>query len=135
MFLCGLYRPSFERERESRKSKEIKNTMKSASASQGKSGEQKKTAPIKFKADIERGVVITTFERNGWVKTEGDDWTIGWFNVGNIRAMFHPDTSIRLTDNQMVNHYPNHYELTRKVSVVWLFRSHSSPCIYVDIRY
>ena len=42
---------------------------------------------IRFKADIERGVVLTIFERNGWVRTEGDDWQVGWFNVGNIRAM------------------------------------------------
>ena len=73
---------------------------------------------IKYKADIERGVVITIFERNGWTRTEGDDWQIGWFTVNNIRAMFHPDSGIRFGDQQMVNHYPNHYELTRKDNMV-----------------
>lgn len=73
---------------------------------------------IKFKADIERGVVITIFERNGWSRTEGDDWQVGWFTVSNIRAMFHPDSGIRFGDQQMVNHYPNHYELTRKDNMV-----------------
>jgi tubulin polyglutamylase TTLL1 len=89
--------------------------MPVTTVAQGKTGDQKKAPPIKFKADIEKGVVITTFERNGWVRTEGEDWTIGWFNVGNIRAMFHPDSAVRLGDHQMVNHYPNHWELTRKV--------------------
>jgi tubulin polyglutamylase TTLL1 len=73
---------------------------------------------VKYKADVEKGVVITTFERNGWTRTDGDDWNIGWFNVNNIRAMFHPDSGVRLGDFQMVNHYPNHWELTRKDTMV-----------------
>ena len=73
---------------------------------------------IKYKSDWERGVMVTTFERNGWVRTEGDDWNVGWFNVGNIRGMFHPDSGVRLGDHQMVNHYPNHYELTNKDNMV-----------------
>ena len=85
-----------------------------ANALAAKGGDQQ-TKRIKYKADIERGVVITTFDRNGWSRTEGDDWSVGWFNVGNIRAMFHPDSGVRLGDHQMVNHYPNHWELTRKV--------------------
>ena len=32
--------------------------------------------------------------------------------------MFHPDSRLRLGDYQMVNHYPNHGELTRKDSMV-----------------
>mmetsp|Transcript_22374 Transcript_22374/g.29262 ORF Transcript_22374/g.29262 Transcript_22374/m.29262 type:complete len:397 (+) Transcript_22374:105-1295(+) len=92
--------------------------INNSSQGNGRAAEQKKTPAIKYKADIERGVVITTYERNGWVRTEGDDWTIGWFNVGNIRAMFHPDSAVRLTDQQMVNHYPNHWELTRKDTMV-----------------
>lgn len=73
---------------------------------------------IKYKADVERGVVITTFERNNWARTDGEDWNIGWFNVNNIRAMFHPDSGVRLGDFQMVNHFPNHWELTRKDTMV-----------------
>jgi len=77
-------------------------------------GEEKKLK-IKFKSDtIDKSVPCTTFERNGWVKTEGDDWMVGWFTVGTIRTMFHPDTAVRLLDNQMVNHFPNYYELCSK---------------------
>ena len=43
------------------------------------------SAHVRYKADVERGVVITTFERNGWAEAVNDDWNIGWFNVNNIR--------------------------------------------------
>ena len=31
-----------------------------------------------------------------------------------MRNIFGIDSGIRLNDNQIVNHFPNHYELTRK---------------------
>jgi len=73
---------------------------------------------IKYKADVDRGVVISTFKRNGWEHTDGDDWNVGWFNVATVRAMFLPETRFRFGDQQMVNHYPNHWELTRKDTMV-----------------
>ncbi|KAF4114115.1 hypothetical protein G5714_004338 [Onychostoma macrolepis] len=33
---------------------------------------------------------------------------------GTIHTVFSVDTGYRLSDDQMVNHFPNHYELTRK---------------------
>jgi len=59
-------------------------------------------------------VVTNTFERAGWVQTSGDDWNVGWFTVGEIRKIFSPDSGVRLGDQQMVNHFPNHLELTHK---------------------
>lgn len=35
-------------------------------------------------------------------------------SVQTIRSVFSVDTGYRLSDEQMVNHFPNHYELTRK---------------------
>lgn len=35
-------------------------------------------------------------------------------SIQTIRSVFSVDTGYRLTDDQMVNHFPNHYELTRK---------------------
>lgn len=35
-------------------------------------------------------------------------------SIQTIRNVFSVDTGYRLTDEQMVNHFPNHYELTRK---------------------
>lgn len=35
-------------------------------------------------------------------------------SIQTIRNVFSVDTRYRLSDDQMVNHFPNHYELTRK---------------------
>lgn len=35
-------------------------------------------------------------------------------SIQTIRNVFSVDTGYRLSDDQMVNHFPNHYELTRK---------------------
>lgn len=41
-------------------------------------------------------------------------WTLGRMSIQTIRNVFSVDTGYRLSDDQMVNHFPNHYELTRK---------------------
>lgn len=35
-------------------------------------------------------------------------------SIQTIRNVFSVDTGYRLSDDQLVNHFPNHYELTRK---------------------
>ncbi|MEQ2199932.1 putative tubulin polyglutamylase ttll1 [Xenoophorus captivus] len=37
-----------------------------------------------------------------------------WMSIQTIRNVFSVDTGYRLLDEQLVNHFPNHYELTRK---------------------
>ncbi|RHY33070.1 hypothetical protein DYB32_001904, partial [Aphanomyces invadans] len=69
---------------------------------------------FKWKVDAEKHVVVWNFERRGWQKTEGNDWNIYWANKQSIKSMFNPENGVRLTDGQYVNHFPNHYELTRK---------------------
>jgi len=60
-------------------------------------------------------VVTSNFERRGWTRSEVEsDWNIYWASVNTIRQIFNPETGIRLTDMQLVNHFPNHFELTRK---------------------
>lgn len=43
-----------------------------------------------------------------------EDWNVYWATVWTVRTIFNPKTGYRLNDNQLINHYPNHYELTRK---------------------
>lgn len=71
---------------------------------------------MKWKTDLERGVVSSNCHRRGWQKCEGDstDWNFYWANVTSIRNLFNPEFGYRLNDKQRVNHFPNHYELTRK---------------------
>ncbi|DAZ94517.1 TPA: hypothetical protein N0F65_011870 [Lagenidium giganteum] len=88
-------------------------TRPSRSGSAGMSG-VKTPAKFKWRVDSEKHVVVWNFERRGWVKTEGDDWNIFWANKTTIKTMFNPENGLRLVDGQYVNHFPNHYELTRK---------------------
>ena len=59
------------------------------------------------------------FENRGWIGVAtDDDWNFYWASVGTIRNIFSLDNNFRLQDDQIVNHFPNHYELTRKDSMV-----------------
>uniref|UniRef100_A0AAQ4S8V3 Tubulin tyrosine ligase-like family, member 1 n=1 Tax=Gasterosteus aculeatus aculeatus TaxID=481459 RepID=A0AAQ4S8V3_GASAC len=70
---------------------------------------------VKWVTDIEKSVLINNFEKREWVQvTENDDWNFYWMSIQTIRNVFSVDTGYRLSDDQMVNHFPNHYELTRK---------------------
>lgn len=72
---------------------------------------------LKWKTDLEKGVITTNFERRGWQRTSSvdqTDWNIYWASVGTVKSIFNSDFSYRLHDMQLINHYPNHYELTRK---------------------
>uniref|UniRef100_A0A3P9J8K5 Polyglutamylase complex subunit TTLL1 n=1 Tax=Oryzias latipes TaxID=8090 RepID=A0A3P9J8K5_ORYLA len=70
---------------------------------------------VKWVTDIEKSVLINNFEKREWVQvTENEDWNFYWMSIQTIRNVFSIDTGYRLSDDQMVNHFPNHYELTRK---------------------
>ncbi|KAB0375768.1 hypothetical protein FD755_012411 [Muntiacus reevesi] len=55
---------------------------------------------VKWVTDIKKSVLITNFEKIGWVQT--------------ICNIFSVETGYRLSDGQIVNHFPNRYELMRK---------------------
>jgi tubulin polyglutamylase TTLL1 len=59
---------------------------------------------------------LTVCLLTGFQKThEADpDWNFFWANVGTVKMIFNPESGIRLNDMQLINHYPNHFELTRK---------------------
>ena len=42
------------------------------------------------------------------------DFNFYWAAVSNIKIIFNPKFKFRLKNNQMINHFPNHYELTWK---------------------
>jgi tubulin polyglutamylase TTLL1 len=71
---------------------------------------------LKWKSDMEKNVVVQNFERRGFSKAAADDpeWNLYWANVNTVKIIFNPDTGYRLGDMQLINHYPNHFELTRK---------------------
>ncbi|XP_050775816.1 polyglutamylase complex subunit TTLL1 isoform X4 [Gopherus flavomarginatus] len=70
---------------------------------------------VKWVTDIEKSVLINNFEKRGWIQVaENEDWNFYWMSVQTIRNVFSVETGYRLSDDQIVNHFPNHYELTRK---------------------
>ena len=70
---------------------------------------------LKWKSDLEKHALINNFDKRGWVKGSGsDDWNVFWATKESVRAIFNPDTGHRLGEAQLLNHFPNHYELTRK---------------------
>eukprot|EP00656_Telonema_subtile_P005203 TRINITY_DN12361_c0_g1_i3.p1 TRINITY_DN12361_c0_g1~~TRINITY_DN12361_c0_g1_i3.p1 ORF type:complete len:381 (-),score=64.92 TRINITY_DN12361_c0_g1_i3:213-1355(-) len=70
---------------------------------------------FKYKADFEKHVLTSNFEKRGWTRsTAEEEWNFFWANVHNAKALFSPDCPSRLGDHQVVNHFPNHQELTRK---------------------
>ena len=61
-------------------------------------------------------VVYDVFRARAWKETDSDvDWDVCWADTGWIRDNF---DNIRLLEHQRINHFRNHYELTRKDSMI-----------------
>lgn len=75
---------------------------------------------IRWRCDLDKPVLIQNFKRRGWIdvsaELEDDSWDLWWANVQSVKQLF-GDSMTRLHPHQRINHFPNHYELTRKV---WL---------------
>lgn len=72
---------------------------------------------IKWKCDLDRSVIEDNCEERGWERVEDPDdpnWNFYWASIAMIRQIFNPRFKMRLNDNQLINHFPNHMELTRK---------------------
>jgi tubulin polyglutamylase TTLL1 len=55
------------------------------------------------------------FEKRGWQRcAENEQWNIFWALPWTVKSIFNPDNGHRLNEYQLLNHYPNHLELTRK---------------------
>ncbi|EDV19721.1 uncharacterized protein TRIADDRAFT_33013 [Trichoplax adhaerens] len=73
------------------------------------------TLAIRWKSDLNKSVLISNFNKRGWLQgSSEDDWNFYWCNVQSARNIFNLENGCRLADNQIVNHFPNHYELTKK---------------------
>jgi tubulin polyglutamylase TTLL1 len=70
------------------------------------------------RSDLEKAVITGNFERRGWhiqhSDSTSDDWNVYWASVHTIKYIFSSESGVRLRDDQILNHFPNHYELTRK---------------------
>ncbi|KAF5217082.1 putative tubulin tyrosine ligase [Trypanosoma cruzi] len=78
------------------------------------------TPPLRYRTDLDKHVIHFAFQRFPHsieiLEDEdvmSEDWHFFWMNVGRVRSIF-STAEYRLTDTQIINHFPNHYELTRK---------------------
>ncbi|XP_059486933.1 polyglutamylase complex subunit TTLL1 [Neocloeon triangulifer] len=70
---------------------------------------------IAFCTDLEKSVLVSNFEKRGWIQVSPDeDWNFYWAGTLTCRNIFSVDSGYRMNDFQAINHFPNHYELTRK---------------------
>ncbi|CAK73860.1 unnamed protein product (macronuclear) [Paramecium tetraurelia] len=65
---------------------------------------------IKYKTSF-RNCILEAFKRRNWKETDGDDWDIMWAEKEWIHEVM---DHIHLQPHQKINHFRNHYELTRK---------------------
>jgi tubulin polyglutamylase TTLL1 len=73
---------------------------------------------LRWRSDSRSYAVVENLSRRGWTQCEDaddSDWDINWASVTSIRQIFGNDQATRLLPGQLINHFPNHYELTRKV--------------------
>ena len=96
---------------------------------------------VRWRADHDKGVLLANFARRGWTRaTDDSDWNLYWASPQGTKAIFSAESGVRLNDNQVVSHFPNHYELTRKDLMVknlkryrkelertWLERNETPP--------
>ncbi|KAK9693670.1 Tubulin-tyrosine ligase family [Popillia japonica] len=69
---------------------------------------------VTFCTDLDKSVVVANCEKRGWVQVgPEDDWLIAKKEDG-YKSLFSVDSGYRMNDNQIINHFPNHYEISRK---------------------
>ncbi|KAJ3049731.1 putative tubulin polyglutamylase ttll1, partial [Rhizoclosmatium hyalinum] len=69
---------------------------------------------IKWFTDNSTSCLLTNFKKREWQKGSDDDWNFYWASIGNFRSITSLETGYRLADNQIINHFPNNLELTKK---------------------
>ena len=77
------------------------------------SAKKKKSHPtILFRTSMHNTVLDVMESRPGWRETDSDtDWDVNWSDIGWVREYF---DHTHMDDHQRINHFRNHYELTRK---------------------
>jgi len=69
---------------------------------------------VRFRTTF-RNSIYDVFRARGWRETESDtDWDVAWVDVGWIRDNM---DATHFEEHQRINHFRNHYELTRKDSM------------------
>jgi len=94
----------------------ITNNVEKAKRRIEKSGHANSRVKLLWKTDLNKEVITQNFIDRLWeeVSNESDNWNFYWASVNTINKIFSGKNLIKLTDNQILCHFPNFYELTRK---------------------
>jgi len=70
---------------------------------------------VRFRCTF-HNTIYDVLRARGWQETESEtDWDVAWVDTGWLRENF--DT-MHLSEHQRINHFRNHYELTRKDNLI-----------------
>ncbi len=92
---------------------------------------------FRFATDFNKYCLTYNFHKRGWIQTDvvcgfADDWELRhqpqddgdwhfyWAQRTNTHRIFGVENGYRLNDDQLILHFPNHFELTRKVRICLL---------------
>eukprot|EP00048_Salpingoeca_helianthica_P017780 m.238968 g.238968 ORF g.238968 m.238968 type:complete len:400 (-) comp22180_c0_seq1:72-1271(-) len=76
-------------------------------------------AKWKWATDFDKHCLIANFEQRGWQRVPAEEeWNFFWASKQTVHRLFDPANGFRFGDLQMINHFPNHWELTRKDTMV-----------------
>ncbi|KAM8721304.1 hypothetical protein ACLKA7_007211 [Drosophila subpalustris] len=69
-----------------------------------------------YSTDCDKTALINNFQKRGWQKVPAFDgeWNLYWACSQNCRYIFGVDHPYRMRSDQMINHFPNSMELSRK---------------------
>jgi hypothetical protein len=71
---------------------------------------------LRWRSELNKLVITSNLEARGWQAARNEDeWDIWWASVSSVQQLFAPNSLVKLRPGQLVNHFPNHYELTHKV--------------------
>lgn len=87
----------------------------SASWLLGTGVQQQDSMPVRWKSDLNKVVITSNLEHRGWKPAEDDEWDIYWASVSTAQQIFAANSLVKLRPGQLINHFPNHFELTHKV--------------------
>ncbi|KAL6749379.1 tubulin tyrosine ligase-like family, member 9 [Haematococcus lacustris] len=77
-----------------------------------RSAERRPPGPIRWRSSLRNTIYDVLSSKKDWVETESEtEWDFFWADKGWIH---HELDKMHLNDWQRINHFPNHYELTRK---------------------
>ena len=83
---------------------------------------------IRWRSDFDKYCIVSNFEKRRWAQSDGgewDAWNIYWASVQTVHRLFQPENGGgRLESHQLINHFPNHHELTRKDCLVKNIKRH-----------